>query len=96
MQVRQQWHTEKRGTTMATRNSEMAYDDSYPDNSQPAKRPERETSIHAHIVRSIAVTMSMAEMDTLSMSLGKSRDELTPGELAVQAEFLSAVEEARF
>jgi hypothetical protein len=85
---------------MATTKQSSFSDDSYPatydDDAQPTKRPERETSIHAHIVRSIAVTMSMAEMDTLAMSLGKSRDELSPGERAVQQEFLSAVEEARF
>jgi len=57
---------------------------------------ERETTISARVIKSIAVSMSYAEMDSLVRTFGRSYDELTTNERIVQAEFTAAVQEIRF
>lgn len=57
--------------------------------------PEKETSILARVIRTVSVSMSFAEMDTLIGTLGRDRGELTRGELAIQDEFASAVDAIR-
>lgn len=57
---------------------------------------QRQTTISAHIVTALSVTMSTTEMDVLVRSLGKGYEELSPGERMVQAEFVAAVEAVRF
>jgi hypothetical protein len=68
----------------------------YPAPNVDEPRADKETSISAHIVRSISVNMSFAEIDVLVNSLGKMREDLTNGELAVQRDFTSEVERVRF
>lgn len=63
---------------------------------EEVRSQDRQTTISAHVVRSLSVTMSYAEMDTLVTSFGRSRDELTAGQRQVQDEFVMAVEEVRF
>jgi hypothetical protein len=82
---------------MAIKHADVAADDyGYPQPNTGEVHGERQTSVTAHVVRSIAVTMSMIEMDTLVHSLGRMRDELTDSERTVQDEFVAAVETARF
>ena len=58
---------------------------------EAAYLPPRETSITAHIVSSICVTMSTAEMDALVNSFGKGTEYLSDIEKAVQRELMDAV-----
>jgi hypothetical protein len=76
--------------------TKRADDYAYPQPNTAEVPTERHTSVTAHVVRSIAVTMSMIEMDTLVHSLGRMRDELTDSERAMQDEFVAAVEMVRF
>lgn len=84
---------------MATRKA--TYDDDQfatADNSERPPIRERETSISAHIVRSIAVTMSGAEMDILCGMLtrfGLRDEDISPTESIILREFIVAVESAR-
>lgn len=78
---------------MAISKTEAAY---HSPNVDEARDEEKSTSITAHIVRTISVSMSVTEMDALVNSLGKPRDSLTNGEKIVQDEFVRAVERVRF
>jgi hypothetical protein len=57
---------------------------------------EKQTSISAHVIRTISVNMSMIEMDTFVGTFGRTLESLTNGERAIQDEFIRAVEEVRF
>ena len=56
-----------------------------------AKPAQKETSITAHIVRSIAVTMSITEMLVLVESMGIDYERLTPNQRQIQQEFSDAI-----
>ena len=56
---------------------------------------ERETSITARIIRTISISMSITELDSLIQTFGRTGDELTPIERTIQQEFINAVEELR-
>lgn len=60
----------------------------------PAPR-EKETSITARIIRTISISMSISELDSLIQTFGRTGDELTPTERTIQREFITAVEELR-
>lgn len=80
---------------MATSKTQSAWDNAETFET-PEPRQEKATSIVAHVVRSISVTMSAAEMDVLVGTFGRSRDELSRGELDVLDEFTREVETVRF
>lgn len=65
-----------------------------PDQSHPAVNL---TSIRAHAVLTVSVTMSTSEMDTLCRILNEKVDNyaLSDGEHAVRTEFISAVDNIR-
>ena len=77
--------------------TEVAWDNNPTDVRADKARPsEKETSITAHIVRTVSVSMSLTEMDALVESLGRRHDELTIGQRTIQSEFVAAVEAVRF
>ncbi len=59
-------------------------------------RHEHETTIAARVIKTISVSMSLAEMDALVATFGRDRGSLTTPEQRLQAEFIEAVEEVRF
>lgn len=61
----------------------------------PEMPAQKETSVSAHIIRSIAVTMSILEMETLIDSLGVEYNNLSETQRKVQQEFADAVHALR-
>lgn len=66
------------------------------ENKRESERSEKETSISARIIRTVAVSMSITEIDLLIQSLGKARIDLSQTERMIHAEFIEAVERVRF
>lgn len=76
--------------TSPARSAEKAM--AYTDYSRPTPR---QTSISAHIVQSIAITMSASEVDTLMGAFGRNYDDLSDTERQIFAEFAERVNELR-
>jgi hypothetical protein len=58
------------------------------------KTSVRETSIQARLIRTISVSMTLAEMDLLIRIISMP-DNLSPGERAIREEFIQAIEAIR-